>query len=90
MVVIECFVFDCIFVIEDVFEVLVIVFIINYNIVYRVSAFIVFLVFIVISGSKLERSKVNIGVTLEEWNVFTRRWEVFKLGLGISNVSAFF
>ena len=35
---------------------------------------------VVIQGPKLERSKVNIGVTLEEWNIFKRRWDVFVSG----------
>ena len=39
-------------------------------------------------GPKLERPKVNIGVSTEEWNVFTRHWEVFRTGSGIDNASA--
>ena len=39
-------------------------------------------------GPKLERPKVDVGVTIEEWNVFTRRWEVFKSGSGIDDASA--
>ncbi|XP_068678617.1 uncharacterized protein [Montipora foliosa] len=39
-------------------------------------------------GPKLERPKVNIGVSTEEWNVFTRRWEVFRTGSGIDDQSA--
>ena len=27
--------------------------------------------------------KVNIGVTLEEWNIFKRRWDVFVSGSGL-------
>ena len=38
-------------------------------------------------GPKLERPKVNIGVSTEEWNVFTRRWEVFRTGSGIDDES---
>ena len=38
---------------------------------------------IVIKGPKLERPKVNIGVTLEEWNIFKRRWDVFVSGSGL-------
>ena len=30
-------------------------------------------------GPKLERPKVNIGVSTEEWNVFTRRWEAIHV-----------
>ena len=32
---------------------------------------------VVIKGPKLDRPKVNICVTLEEWNIFKRRWDVF-------------
>ncbi|XP_068753710.1 uncharacterized protein [Montipora capricornis] len=39
-------------------------------------------------GPKLERPKVNTGVSTEEWNVFTRRWEVFRTGSGIDDQSA--
>ena len=39
-------------------------------------------------GPKLERPKVDIGVSVEEWNVFTRRWEVFRSGSGIDEASA--
>ena len=28
----------------------------------------------VIRGPKLERPKMDIGISLEEWNVFKRRW----------------
>ena len=35
-----------------------------------------------------ERPKVNIGVSTEEWNVFTRQWEVFRTGSGIDEASA--
>ena len=38
---------------------------------------------VVIHGPKLERPKVNIGVTLEEWNMFKRRWDVFVFGSGL-------
>ena len=39
-------------------------------------------------GPKLDRQKVNIGVSTEEWNVFTRRSEVFRRGSGIDTASA--
>ena len=82
MVVIECSVPDYTFATEDVSEALAIALITNHNIAHRVPAPTA------TSGPKLERPKVNIGVTLEEWNVFTRRWEVFKSGSGINNTSA--
>ena len=38
---------------------------------------------VVMKGPKLDRPKVNIGVTLEEWNIFKRRWDVFVSGSGL-------
>lgn len=38
-------------------------------------------------GLKLERSKIDVGVTVEEWNVFKRYWEVFRTGSSVSNTS---
>ncbi len=40
---------------------------------------------VVIKGPKLDRPKVNIGVTLEEWNIFKRRWDVFVSGSGLDH-----
>ena len=34
-----------------------------------------------------DRPSIDIGVSLEEWNVFTRRWEAFRRGSRISNES---
>ena len=39
-------------------------------------------------GPKLERPKVDVGVTTEEWNLFVRRWDVFRAGSGINDTSA--
>ena len=39
-------------------------------------------------GPKLTRPTIDIGVSIEEWNIFLRRWEVFKAGSGIGEVSA--
>ena len=36
------------------------------------------------SGPKLERPKIDIGVTLEQRNMFERRWDVFVNGSGIN------
>ena len=38
-------------------------------------------------GPKLARPKVDIGVSLEEWNVFARRWDAFVLGSGLDATS---
>ena len=39
-------------------------------------------------GPKLERPKVDVGVSIEEWNIFVRRWNVFRAGSGIDDASA--
>ena len=39
-------------------------------------------------GPKLDRPKVDIGVTLEEWNLFKRKWTIFKDGSGILDGNA--
>ena len=36
----------------------------------------------------MERPQINVGVSTEEWNVFVRRWEVFRRGSGIDGASA--
>ena len=38
---------------------------------------------VVIKGPKLDRPKVNIGMMLEEWDIFKRRWDVFVSGSGL-------
>ena len=40
------------------------------------------------SGPKLERPCIDAGVSLEEWNIFVRRWNVFRIGSGIDDSSA--
>ncbi|XP_068189722.1 uncharacterized protein [Antennarius striatus] len=39
-------------------------------------------------GPKLDRPRVDVGVSIEEWNVFLHRWEVFCTGLGIGVAQA--
>ena len=34
-------------------------------------------------GPKLERPKVEMGVSMEEWNIFTRRWDAYVIGEGL-------
>ena len=37
---------------------------------------------------KLERSQIDIGISLEQWNIFTRRWRVYTKGSGAIDSSA--
>ena len=39
-------------------------------------------------GPKLERPNINIGLTVEEWNIFTRRWHIFRSESEIDEPSA--
>ena len=39
-------------------------------------------------GPKLTRPSIDVGVSLEAWNVFTRRWQMFKQGSSINEASA--
>ena len=41
-------------------------------------------------GPKLDRPKVNVGVSLEEWNMFARRWDAYVVGSSLdpNNCSA--
>ena len=41
-----------------------------------------------LEGSKLTRSSIDVGVSLEAWNVFTRHWQMFRQGSGINKASA--
>ena len=88
MVVIECSVPDCTFTTDDVSEALAISLLSNHNLAHCNLAPTVADAAPAPRGPKLERPKVDVGVTIEEWNVFTRRWEVFKSGSGIDDASA--
>ena len=39
-------------------------------------------------GPKLTRSSIDVGVSLEAWNAFTRRWRMFRQESGINETSA--
>ena len=91
MVVIECSVPNCTFTTADVSEALAIALLSNHDLAHRNPAPTVADAApapTAPGGPKLERPKVDIGITTEGWNVFTRRWEVFKSGSGIDDASA--
>ena len=89
MVIITCSVPDCEFTSGDVSEAIAIAVLANHGLAHQaivpptanVTA-------PVPRGPKLERPKVDVGVTTEEWNVFVRRWDVFRAGSGINDTSA--
>ena len=37
---------------------------------------------------KLERPKINLNATTEDWNAFMHRWDTFRLGSGITDAAA--
>ena len=90
MVVITCTIPTCDFKTDDVSEALAIAVLANHGLAHQCTLPNTTGPSLppVTRGPKLERPKVNIGVSTEEWNVFTRRWEVFRTGSGIDDESA--
>ena len=37
---------------------------------------------------KLERPKIGLNASTEDWNAFIRRWDTFRVGFGIADVAA--
>ena len=87
MVIVKCTVPACEFQTDDVTEALAIALLANHGIAHqhttheRVSV-------PATRGPNLERPRINTGVSTEEWNVFTRRWELFRSGSAIDDTSA--
>ena len=90
MVAIACTIPNCDFKTDDVPEALAIALLANHGLAHQGTLSNVDVPSLppVPRGPKLDRPKVNIGVSTEEWNVFTRRWEVFRTGSGIDEASA--
>ena len=87
MVVVNCSVPNCNFKTDDVSEPLAIALLTNHALAHQlppatdrpVTAS---------QGPRLDRPKIEIGVSDEEWNVFVRRWTVFQTGSQIDIASA--
>ena len=79
MVVVGCTVPGCAFETGDVSEALAIALLTNHGLVHRNPPAQI----PTTHGPKLDRPKVDVGVTIEEWNVFIRRWDVFRTGSGV-------
>ena len=86
MVIVTCSVPDCEFQSADVSEALAIVLLTNHGLAHQTPA--TSPQNTALRGPKLERPKVEIGISTEEWNIFNRRWEVFRAGSGIDDSSA--
>ena len=78
MVAIACTIPNCDFKTDDVSEALAIALLANHGLAHQGTS--VPSLPPVPRGPKLDRPKVNVGVSTEECNVFTRRWEVFRTG----------
>ncbi|KAJ8359136.1 hypothetical protein SKAU_G00156610 [Synaphobranchus kaupii] len=90
MVVVECSVPGCDFKTEDVSEALAIALLTNHGLAHQ-SASPVMAASVqapAFRGPKLDRPKIDVGVSIEEWNVFIRRWDVFCTGSGIGAAQA--
>ena len=36
----------------------------------------------------LDRPKIDVGASIEQWNLFTRKWELYRMGSGITDTAA--
>ncbi|XP_077359925.1 uncharacterized protein LOC144005545 [Festucalex cinctus] len=88
MVIVECCVPSCAFSTADVSEALAIALLANHGFVHQNPPAQATAQAPTFQGPKLARPTVDIGVSIEEWNVFTRRWEVFRAGSGIGDAQA--
>ena len=94
MVKVKCSVPNCQFETDDASEALVIAILANHGLAHQNSQPVsTAQAPVAPRGPKLERPKVDIGVTTEGWNVFVRRWDVFPEWIrdrrGISPLPAF-
>ena len=88
MVVVSCSVPSCDFRSDDVSESLAIAILANHGLAHQPGSVSSAASTPAHQGPKLERPRVDVGITTEEWNVFVRRWEVFQKGCGIDDTSA--
>ena len=88
MVVVKCSVEHCPFQTEDVTEALAIALLSNHGLAHLAPPAAEPVRTPNKRGPKLEWPKVDIGISIEEWNVFVRRWEVFRSSSGIDDASA--
>ena len=86
MVIVSCSVPSCEFRSDDVSEALAIAVLTNHGLAHQSRSETAHTP--VRQAPRLERPRVDVGVTTEEWNVFVRRWDVFRTGSGIDDASA--
>ena len=88
MVIVGCTIPNCGIETADVSENLAIALLANHGLAHQSPAHPHAASTPLLRGPKLNRPKVNIGLSIEDWNVFFRRWEVFRTGSGIDEASA--
>ena len=90
MVIVACSVPDCDFQTDDISEPLAIALLTNHGLAHQGTPPTIATPSQTPAprGPKLERPKIDVGVSIEEWNVFVRRWKVFRSGSGIDDESA--
>ena len=88
MVIANCTIDGCEFRTADTSEALAIALLANHGIAHQIQPQASTGSSPTLRGPKLERPKVDVGVSIEEWNIFVRRWSVFRAGSGIDDASA--
>ena len=89
MVVVNCSVPDCQFITNDVSEALAIALLANHGLAHQTRATATTTERPHLPrGPKLDRPRIEAGISTEAWNIFVRRWEVFRIGSGIDDSSA--
>eukprot|EP00794_Sanderia_malayensis_P000858 gene858-150_t len=90
MVIVQCSVPSCTFTTEDVTEALAIALLNNHGLAHQnMSAMNPALPQSQAArGPRLDRPKIDVGVSIEEWNIFVRRRDVFRSGSDIDGPSA--
>uniref|UniRef100_A0A1A8U7Y8 Uncharacterized protein n=1 Tax=Nothobranchius furzeri TaxID=105023 RepID=A0A1A8U7Y8_NOTFU len=89
MVVVRCSVPACTFATDDVSEALAVALLANHGLAHqswtepaapvRAPG---------LPGPAQDRPRVDVGMSIEEWNVFTCRWNLFRAGSGIGDAQA--
>ncbi|CAJ1061306.1 PREDICTED: uncharacterized protein LOC104944096 [Xyrichtys novacula] len=90
MAVVECSAPDCAFKTDDVSEALAIALLTNHGLAHQRAPYVATdpMLAPAPQGPNLDCPRVDVGVSIEEWNVFIRRWEVFRSRSGIGNAQA--
>ena len=88
MVVVGCSVPSCEFKTQDVSEALAIAMLQNHGLAHQNTTVAGPTQTPSVRAPSLDRPKIDVGVSTEEWNVFVRRWKVFRTGSNINETTA--